>query len=1217
MKLLIDYFWPSKIFSLILFLIYFSCVARAMGATIEPTSNNLPNSVFSGSDISGNNIYSQIAPKGPYFTINGGNLTLTGNTDNGNLLTGRRNVTVSLNSQTGNTTLRLFKGTLDARGIRLGTTSGDSQTVPTKISYLLTGNGSGNVSGSVTINGMISGATDKSGTKSIIQTDGSSLIINGKVADQGWIGELRAWNGNITIATSSSTDHTHVDTISVHRNQTVNINNRLVVSGLDLQPGATVTANFGDLYNQISNNGDRTKGMQAGSLFKSATSILFRKSSAGSLVATDGGINGASGTIRAELDIDGDTFDLLQGNGSLTLSAGGSIITRGDITADTVEAGTTIFAKNLSGKNTLHAGGDISVLEKIKGGDVSAGRNITAKTISGKTISAGNNITADTISGAAIHVGGSFVNAKTITGTTSISGDHDVMASERIAGGAVSAVNNIIAPAISGSSISAGNDIVARNISGGAVEAKRDISTINITANSAKAGRNLIAGTAPVAGQIRLQSANKAISPTGTIIANNISAPLVAAGELKSRSGASSRVEAANMLIVKNEGDAASTGNFTLRNGSFAFSGTNPVGNAEYRGDGSIIAHNEAAWIGGDMSVNNNAKSSFTSLGVKGMARIAGGELSGEKLNASSARLHNGIEADIANLNLVQSGGSLQIGSQTDTAPKTVARISRLFLNGGDLQVGAGTGLASAAIERFVGNGGSGNQINGDITVGHNGLLALGGGSPAHLESLATAAGMDRSAAVLGVFSPMIAAGALNADSAWSMPEARRAKMGRAARQIGFSYNSFLAIDGGAAGVNYGGSPVPTAKLAADAPGAISAATPAVANVQSGAKIYIDRVTPGHTYVALGRNIQTVYEDDTAWNGTNLQNSNPLLGLERLGDGMEGQFSVVEKAKAAKVIGVTSGVPRMARSASETMEDAIYHRIRLGHEDLYRRNFALWALPIYESISHFGFDGGEESYGYRGGLGGIAIGADYTWQNTLRTGIALNMGAGYAQSTGELETTRNNLNFWGAGVYGVWKPGDFSLDADVNFTSVYNKIRQELSDDFAGSEIKADIPAWSLGMGLRAQYEIVTDWITLRPHAGARYFHLETSPYDMSLNGQDVIRSYRAYQNVWTFPFGIVFTHNFKLDNGYEITPLVNLKAIPASGDIYMKNAIRYAGSHKDMEFDTQVMDAITWGGRAGVEFRAGDFTAGINYTAQFGSHTSNQGVFGVLRYEF
>ena len=754
------------------------------------------------------------------------------------------------------------------------------------------------------------------------------------------------------------------------------------------------------------------------------------------------------------------------------------------------------------------------------------------------------------------------------------------------------------------------------------IEAGGSIGVRNLTADSISAGGSIVAGVDRTSGQISV-GGPFSITPAKTLTGTNVKASLIAAGEVTDFAGVStpSRIETGRLMVVKSDIDGGSSGDFTLHNGSFSITGTEAVGNAEYGAGGALVAHNEAAWVGGRMDVNNNGASRFTTMGVAGSARIGGGALSGDTLSAQSVTLHNGIDASVNSVAVT--GGDMQVGAAADTAAVTDVKIGNLRLNGHALSVGAGAGQAFGAVQNFVTASGQGSLTDGDITVGHNGRLATGTRDTGTLRAITARAGMGPSAAVLGVFSPLTLGAQLSVDHTASVGAATRA-MSRAAPQaragapsLSFSSNSLLAIDGAKAGVNYPNPAVATRALPASVPGAISAASPTATTVPGGAKIYIDHVTPGHTYVALGRNITTSYADDTAWNGANLISSNPLLGLTRLGDGKEGQFSVTEKAPHTKSVGVASGVPRLSRAASESMESAIYSRIKLGQEDLYRHSFALWAIPLYESIDHSGLDGGTASYGFRGGIGGLAIGGDYTWGNTLRAGLSLNLGAGYVKSTGDMATTRNNANFWGIGAYGVWKPGAFSLDAEIDYTSVYNKVRQDLPGEVDGSELKADIPAWSLGMSLRAEYEIDTKYLNLRPHLGVRYLHMVTEPFDATLNGEEVLHGLRTHQNVWTMPFGLVLTKPFRLESGWEITPLINLKAIPTLSDTYATTKVRYAGAHAEQDFESQVMDNITYGGRAGVEFRAGNFSGGINYIAQFGEHTANQGLFGVLRYEF
>lgn len=53
------------------------------------------------------------------------------------------------------------------------------------------------------------------------------------------------------------------------------------------------------------------------------------------------------------------------------------------------------------------------------------------------------------------------------------------------------------------------------------------------------------------------------------------------------------------------------------------------------------------------------------------------------------------------------------------------------------------------------------------------------------------------------------------------------------------------------------------------------------------------------------------------------------------------------------------------------------------------------------------------------------------------------------------------------------------------------------------------------------------------------------------------------------------------------------------------------------MYLESQTRDNITYGGSVGVEFSHGNFSLGVAYDGQFGAHTTSQGVFGILKYEF
>ncbi|MDE5879740.1 MAG: hypothetical protein K2G99_06940, partial [Desulfovibrio sp.] len=194
------------------------------------------------------------------------------------------------------------------------------------------------------------------------------------------------------------------------------------------------------------------------------------------------------------------------------------------------------------------------------------------------------------------------------------------------------------------------------------IEAGASIGGRNITADSISAGGTIVAGIDRAsAAQIGVDGPFT-ITPAKTLTGTTIKAGLIAAGEVADIAGAStpSRIETGRMMVVKSDIDGGSTGDFTLHDGSFSISGTGPVGDSEYGADGSVVAHSEAAWVGGRLDVNNNGQSSFTSLGVAGNARFGGGgSLTGQSLEADAVTIHGGVAADIDTLSV--RAGAMQI----------------------------------------------------------------------------------------------------------------------------------------------------------------------------------------------------------------------------------------------------------------------------------------------------------------------------------------------------------------------------------------------------------------------------------------------------------------------------------------------------------------------------------------------------------------------------
>ena len=341
--------------------------------------------------------------------------------------------------------------------------------------------------------------------------------------------------------------------------------------------------------------------------------------------------------------------------------------------------------------------------------------------------------------------------------------------------------------------------------------------------------------------------------------------------------------------------------------------------------------------------------------------------------------------------------------------------------------------------------------------------------------------------------------------------------------------------------------------------------------------------------------------------------------------------------ESAARMALAGAVPQMTMAASNAAGNAVTQRTGLAQPggnaiqsmgtdgsmqtgasagDAARTGFAMWIMPLYQSSNGYGMKAGNFDMDFSGGLGGVAIGADYTFDNAIRAGITFNIGGGYAQGSGDLNETTNNMNFWGIGAYAGWTPGNFGLTADVNYTSTYNKLEQDLPASMQMGKLKSDVTAYAISAGLRGEYKIETSVMDITPHVGVRYMSLNTDEYDVK-SGGTLLKGDAINQNIWTFPIGVAFSKQIETGNGWHFKPSLDLAVIPAAGDIDARSDVRFTGTGTKAELDTQTMDYVSYMGQAGLEFGNDTTTLGVNYNIQLGAKSTAHGVFGTFRYEF
>lgn len=376
--------------------------------------------------------------------------------------------------------------------------------------------------------------------------------------------------------------------------------------------------------------------------------------------------------------------------------------------------------------------------------------------------------------------------------------------------------------------------------------------------------------------------------------------------------------------------------------------------------------------------------------------------------------------------------------------------------------------------------------------------------------------------------------------------------------------------------------------------------------------------------------------DGKPWNYADVNSDQ--MGVRFLSRATDNTYLGADKNAAAATIesaariAFAGAVPQMTKMASDAGSNAVVNRLGFANPadgaqamdaegkivDRNTTGFALWIAPLWQSQHGWGMEADNLDYGFNGNLGGVSLGADYTFENAIRAGITFNIGGGYAESSGgDLNSTENRMSFWGLGAYAGWNYENFGLMADVSYTSTWNDLKQDMDSRMGMGDLEADVQASAISAGLRAEYKLETSVLDVIPHIGVRYMSLNTWGFDAESNGGTVLEGDGFHQDIWTFPVGVTFTKDFTLDSGWSFKPSIDFSVIPAAGDIKAKQDVAFTGLPGSYEVETQMMDYLTWQGGVGLEMGNDTMSFGVNYTLQAGQHTTGHGVFGSFRYEF
>lgn len=649
--------------------------------------------------------------------------------------------------------------------------------------------------------------------------------------------------------------------------------------------------------------------------------------------------------------------------------------------------------------------------------------------------------------------------------------------------------------------------------------------------------------------------------------------------------------------------------------------------------------------------------------------------LQASKIDMKDANMQvNGV-LQTAALN-ADSGTTINVGTTADQGAAGHLLAQNVSLNGASLfldpqwQTNSTISQASKAALQFIDD-----KIDGKLTAGQNALLILGEATTEWAETQFAKTGLQWSAdgitAALAINAPQLLDkdhGSLVVDgSQTSAPSAN-------ANTATFADNSLLMVNGKTIA---GGQYALTAEN-----GTLNVSDSAslyIADAKASQTYYIVDGFNGGSPGPIDDSTQTGVSEK-GWNGENLL-TNRLLSATRHWDVDSGQLQVTTEAKSsadalpgvaltqtldtmmsqgindtqsqsagvrflsraidnpyvstqdivktinsAAQLAVAGGVQNTTLSTGLSATKAINDRNSVLNSKLQpdagAEGLNFWASTLYGHDSNSGFKTGALETGNNVNYFGLMIGADITHQTSLgnlRSGLAFHSGTGKSSSKGDLQYTKNDVDFWGATFYENWTNNNFSVTVDLGLSRNSNDVEQNLPAWVdMGSKLKADIDSEMLTAGITGEYLYNLSSIDIVPHAGVRYVQLKTERFDTTTqSGEKLFDTAEQKQNLWQFPVGVRLSTTYSLDSGWAVSPQADLSVIPVTGDTNAKTHIRTYGINASDTLSSTIVDDTSFSGQLGVKAQKGNVSFGINYNLDASEHQTGQGAMAVFNYNF
>lgn len=264
-------------------------------------------------------------------------------------------------------------------------------------------------------------------------------------------------------------------------------------------------------------------------------------------------------------------------------------------------------------------------------------------------------------------------------------------------------------------------------------------------------------------------------------------------------------------------------------------------------------------------------------------------------------------------------------------------------------------------------------------------------------------------------------------------------------------------------------------------------------------------------------------------------------------------------------------------------------------------NVGIWAQYIHnkDKVDKMG------GVSYDGQYNGVIIGGDFADRGKYSSGIAFSYGSG--DSTGS--ASKNEFDFWGLSYYGGIQNGDTNLIFDVGYSKTSSDVK---------GVIKAEPDTQVISMGVKGEKLISNGHGTSYvPYAGLRYMNIDTDSYNGSIDGKTAAHYSTDKADLWLLPVGISISHESVTAGGWKVRPTADIAYVWTLGDKNTAMDITVPGVNATDRLGYDIMDSGFFVGKLGLEAEKGDWTYGLGYACQKGSHAQNSKFMLNVTYSF